>query len=94
MVVFFTEQDLVSFGNYMISAERAKPYLENPIIKDKVGEYLSQVNNYDLELWTKKSMIKIEDQQPASTKPTTVEEIPVDEDNNTLNIENNESTSN
>lgn len=85
MIVFFTEQDLVSFGNFLLSPERAKPYLENDIIKDKADDFLKQVNNYDLQVWAAKNSAPQQPMQPE--KPQTIEEIPVDEDANTLNTE-------
>lgn len=65
MIVYFSESDLVSFGNYMISPERAKVYLENEIIKDRVGEFLKQVNTFDIENWVRTN------QQPTPPPPNT-----------------------
>lgn len=80
MIVFFTEQDLISFGNFLLSPERAKPYLENEIIKDKINEFLGQVNNYDLQVWAAKANAPA---QPTQEKPQTIEELPLDEENTT-----------
>lgn len=55
MIILFNEQDLVSFGNYMISAERAEPYLKDELIKDKVGDFLKQVNDFDIQNWLRLS---------------------------------------
>ncbi|MDA3855104.1 MAG: hypothetical protein PF569_02510 [Candidatus Woesearchaeota archaeon] len=53
MIVFFTEDDLVSFGTFLLSEERKDVYKEN--FKDKsleeVKESLKTVNNIDLEIW-------------------------------------------
>lgn len=51
MLVLFTEQDLVSFGTFMLSEARQKPYTENEITKQDLPKYLSQVNKFDLESW-------------------------------------------
>ena len=51
MVIMFTEADLVSFGEYMISQKRKDFYINNPTIQDNLEELLSQVNNIDLENW-------------------------------------------
>ena len=51
MVIMFTEADLVSFGEYMISQNRKDFYINNPTIQDNLEELLSQVNNIDLENW-------------------------------------------
>lgn len=81
MLVLFTEQDLISFGNFMISEARVKPYLENEIIKEKVSDYLAQVNKFDIEHWIK---LKQEEErlamQPTESTPKTrgVEDIPVE----------------
>jgi len=54
MVIFFTEEDLVSFGTYMISKERKDVYLNNVEgIIDQVDTLLSQVNTVDLENWVR-----------------------------------------
>lgn len=53
MVIFFTESDLVSFGEYMISEERKDLYCKNPNLQDNLQVLLSQVNNIDLENWMK-----------------------------------------
>jgi len=76
MVIFFTEQDLVSFGNYMISPERIGSYLENKDLKDKVGEYLKQVNTYDIEMWNR--ALLSQQQKQSDKQPTTLDELPVD----------------
>lgn len=51
MVTFFSEQDLVSFGNYLLSPERKSYYLNQGINEDKVDVILSAVNNIDLTNW-------------------------------------------
>lgn len=76
MVIFFTEQDLVSFGNYMISPERMRPYLENKEIKDRVGDFLKQVNTYDIEMWSR--TLAAQQEKQSDKQPTTLDELPVD----------------
>lgn len=52
MVVFFTEEDLVSFGEYMMSDQRRKMYEEHPELKNEdIEEKLKNVNNADLANW-------------------------------------------
>lgn len=52
MVVFFLEEDLVSFGNYMVSVERRELFENHP---DPSGlslqERLSMVHDSDLANW-------------------------------------------
>lgn len=53
MVVFFEENDLISFGTFLLSEERKVLYKESPEMdQTKLDEYLSQVNNLDLQLWS------------------------------------------
>lgn len=82
MLVLFTEQDLVSFGNFMISEARVKPYLENDIIKDKVSEYLAQVNKFDIEQWLRIKQAEEAQAMQAqeATKTKGIEDIPVEEE--------------
>lgn len=47
---FYTEAELVTFGNYLLSKTRKKLYREHPDLEDKhLSERLSQVNHADLE---------------------------------------------
>lgn len=81
MLILFTEQDLVSFGNYMVSPERAKPYLENEIIKDEVNKYLTQVNKFDLDTWLRiRQQEEVAMMKPREEKPQTIDEVPVEEE--------------
>lgn len=53
MVIFFTEEDLVSFGEYMMSDQRRKLYEEHPEIgSENIEERLKSVHNADLANWT------------------------------------------
>ena len=50
--MFFTEEDLVSFGNFMVSDSRRKMYENHPELKDEnIEERLKQVNDADLANW-------------------------------------------
>lgn len=51
MVTFFTEQDLVSFGNYLLSPIREKAYLDYGVEEEKIPALLKVVNNLDLQSW-------------------------------------------
>lgn len=52
MIMFFTEEDLVSFGNFMVSDSRRKMYENHPELKDEnIEERLKQVNDADLANW-------------------------------------------
>ena len=52
MIMFFTEQDLVSFGEYMISQVREDSIKKLEISEDEKLERLSNVTNQDLLNWT------------------------------------------
>lgn len=52
MIIYFTEEDLVSFGNYMVSAERKKFYEMHPDPSGtSVEERLSTVHDADIQNW-------------------------------------------
>ena len=52
MVMFFTEQDLVSFGEYMISEVRERSINNFPNMSDEErSERLNNVTNLDLNNW-------------------------------------------
>jgi len=78
MVILFNEQDLVSFGNYMISAERAKPYLQDELIKDKVEDYLKQVNDFDIQNWLRLSQEKVKTDQQVPSNEVIEDVSPLD----------------
>lgn len=54
MIIFFEEDDLVSFGNYMISEERKESY------KNYVGVDSSKVLPVDIQNWAQFRQEKIE----------------------------------
>lgn len=52
MVVFFTESDLVSFGEYMMSDERKEMFKNHPEMQgEDLDERLKSVHNADLANW-------------------------------------------
>ena len=51
MITYFTEQDLVSFGNYLLSDERLNVYKKYNIEESKIPEALKVVNPIDLTGW-------------------------------------------
>lgn len=60
MVTFFTEADLISFGNYMISFERKEDYLKQ-VETDKLSSFLAQVNDYDIQVWASAELAKLKE---------------------------------
>lgn len=52
MIIYFTEEDLVSFGNYMVSKQRRDLYEAHPEPNGmSVEEHLSTVHDADLTNW-------------------------------------------
>lgn len=52
MIVFFAEEDLVSFGNYMVSDLRREMYENHPDLKDEnIEGRLKSVSDADLANW-------------------------------------------
>jgi len=51
MITYFTEQDLVSFGNFILSPTRKKAYLVQEVPETKIDEVLETVNPFDLTAW-------------------------------------------
>lgn len=78
MVILFNEQDLVSFGNYMISAERAEPYLQDELIKGRVDDFLKQVNDFDIQNWLRLSQEKAKADQQAPSNEVIEDISPLD----------------
>lgn len=78
MVILFNEQDLVSFGNYMISAERAEPYLQDELIKGRVDDFLKQVNDFDIQNWLRLSQEKAKAAQQAPSNEVIEDISPLD----------------
>ena len=78
MIVLFNEQDLASFGTYMLSKERRRPYLESDLPTEKIEELLRTVTNYDIETWIKLSQAPKEVPAPEAAEPQT-NEVPLEE---------------
>lgn len=51
MVIFFTEADLVSFGEYMMSAQRRKSFDSTQPGTGTIEERLAMVHESDLSNW-------------------------------------------
>ena len=53
MVLFFDEEDLVSFGEFMVSDQRRAAYEKSPNIPaEEVGSRLKKVSEDDLSTWS------------------------------------------
>ena len=50
MITLFTEDDIISFGQYMLSDLR-EAHIRNNAPEDKVEEALKSVNSIDLAHW-------------------------------------------
>lgn len=75
MITFFVEQDLVSFGNYLLSNARKEYYLNQGIEPDKVDVILSGVNNIDLTNWV--NLIINASKQQENQSATTEQEVDI-----------------
>lgn len=51
MITYFTEQDLVSFGSYILSNDRREAYVKQGISEDKIYELLKNITVLDLTSW-------------------------------------------
>ena len=51
MITFFSEQDLISFGNFCRSKVREEIYLKQGIPADKIAETTSTVSGSDVANW-------------------------------------------
>ena len=51
MITFFDEDDLVSFGNFMISEERKQTILQADVTEEVKQEALSGVTPFDYKNW-------------------------------------------
>lgn len=52
MVIFFSEDDVISFGYYMISKQRKDFFANHPDFKDNVVARLQIVDELDLANWS------------------------------------------
>lgn len=56
----FTEKDLVSFGNYLLSVERTMLVFSNPETSDEhKQESLMQVSDSDVQNWLEVFLMKL-----------------------------------
>lgn len=70
MITLFTEEDLLSFGQYMISPERKKSIMEAPEITSNVmrKEILKSVVPFDYQNWVK---IRLSEQENSNVSDET-----------------------
>lgn len=94
MVVYYDENDLVSFGNYMLSEARKKSITENPEITNAPTRkmLLQAVTNFDMGNWHRlrveaerqMEQREAEDQNPQ--EDVFSGELPTDEEGNTVQL--------
>ena len=94
MVVYYDENDLVSFGNYMLSEARKKSITENPEITNSPTRkmLLKAVTNFDMGNWHRlrveaerqMEQREAEDQNPQEDMFSG--ELPTDEEGNTVQL--------
>lgn len=94
MVVYYDENDLVSFGNYMLSEARKKSITENPEITNAPTRkmLLQAVTNFDMGNWHRlrveaerqMEQKEAEDQNPQEDMFSG--ELPTDEEGNTVQL--------
>jgi hypothetical protein len=95
MVVYYDENDLVSFGNYMLSEARKKSITENPEITNSPTRkmLLQAVTNFDMGNWHRlrveaerqMEQREAEDQNPQ--EDVFSGELPTDEEGNTVQLD-------
>ena len=95
MVVYYDENDLVSFGNYMLSEARKKSITENPEITNAPTRkmLLQAVTNFDMGNWHRlrveaerqMKQEEAEDQNPQ--EDIFSGELPTDEEGNTIQLD-------
>lgn len=76
MITFFDEDDLVSFGNFMISEERKQSILQADVSDEIKQDALSGVTPFDYENWLR--FRQMEQQGPFEEDET--EEYIIDEE--------------
>lgn len=94
MIVYYDENDLVSFGNYMLSEARKKSITENPEITNAPTRkmLLQAVTNFDMGNWHRlrveaerqMEQKEAEDQNPQEDMFSG--ELPTDEEGNTVQL--------
>ena len=76
MITFFDEDDLVSFGNFMISEERKQTILQADVSEEVKQEALSGVTPFDYENWLRFRQME----QQGSFEEDETEEYIIDEE--------------
>lgn len=76
MITFFDEDDLVSFGNFMISEERKQTILQADVSDEIKQDALSGVTPFDYENWLRFRQME----QQGQFKEDTAEEYIIDEE--------------
>lgn len=95
MVVYYDENDLVSFGNYMLSEARKKSITENPDITNAPTRkmLLQAVTNFDMGNWhrlrveAERQMEQQESDAQEGQSEAFTDELPADEEGNTIQID-------
>ena len=95
MVVYYDENDLVSFGNYMLSEARKKSITENPEITNAPTRkmLLQAVTNFDMGNWHRlrvEAERQLEQQESAKQEDPSesfTDELPTDEEGNTIQLD-------
>ena len=72
MKTLFYEEDLVSFGTYLLSKERKEDYAKQLEV-DKISEFLSKVNPYDLQMWANEANKNKKNNEVKDTPETIIE---------------------
>ena len=94
MVVYYDENDLVSFGNYMLSEARKKSITENPEITNAPTRkmLLKAVTNFDMGNWhrlrveAERQMEQEENEDQNPQEDMFSGELPTDEEGNTVQL--------
>lgn len=95
MIVYYDENDLVSFGNYMLSETRKKSIIDNPEITNSPTRkmVLQNVTNFDMGNWHRirveaERRLEMEEagRMEDSETPMFSDEMPVDQDGNPIEI--------
>ena len=101
MVLYYEEEDLASFGNYMLSEARKKSITENPEITNAPTRkmLLKTVTSFDLGNWhrlraeaeRRMEQQEAEDRNPQEQNPNHqtemfTDELPTDEEGNIIQL--------
>ena len=71
MVTYFTEKDLTSFGNYLLSPERRKAYEKYGLPETEIPKAMSVINPLDLTSWIDYIQQQRKQAQQDNTQPDT-----------------------